>query len=70
MTYKCAEHGYDFDKEKLLEYNHMSFGEPPITVESVEEANELMRKNEEESSIGKNISILLRKKKWFEFLEI
>ncbi|KAF7836933.1 putative nusB antitermination factor [Senna tora] len=45
------ELGYDFDKNKLLEYNHMSFGGPPITVESVEEANELLRKNEMESAI-------------------
>ncbi|KAK4266707.1 hypothetical protein QN277_027586 [Acacia crassicarpa] len=45
------ELGYDFDKEKLLEYNHMSFGGPPVTVESIEEANELMQKNEMESAI-------------------
>lgn len=36
----------------------MSFGGPPITVESEEEADELLRRNEKESSIGKNISIL------------
>ncbi|KAI9075757.1 hypothetical protein K1719_042243 [Acacia pycnantha] len=42
---------YDFDKEKLLEYNHMSFGGPPVTVESIEEANELQQKNEKESAI-------------------
>ncbi|XP_028759621.1 uncharacterized protein LOC114718469 [Neltuma alba] len=45
------ELGYDFDKEKLLEYNHMSFGGPPVTVESIEEANELLQKNEKESAI-------------------
>lgn len=62
IAYECADLGYDFDKEKLLEYNHMSFGGPPITVESVDEAKELLRKNENESAIGKNISILFGKK--------
>ncbi|TKY58955.1 N utilization substance protein B-like [Spatholobus suberectus] len=45
------EAGYEFNKEKLLEYNHMSFGGPPVTVESDEEANELLRHIEEESAI-------------------
>ncbi|CAJ1939709.1 unnamed protein product [Sphenostylis stenocarpa] len=45
------EVGYEFDKKKLLEYNHMSFGGPPVTVESDEEANELLRHIEEESAI-------------------
>lgn len=30
----------------------MSFGGPPVTVESIEEANELLQKNEKESAIG------------------
>ncbi|KAK7362467.1 hypothetical protein VNO77_04581 [Canavalia gladiata] len=45
------EVGYEFDKGKLLEYNHMSFGGPPVTVESDEEANELLRNIEKESDI-------------------
>ncbi|XP_020238336.1 uncharacterized protein LOC109817490 [Cajanus cajan] len=45
------EAGYEFDKEKLLEYNHMSFGGPPVTVESDEEASELLRHIEQESAI-------------------
>ncbi|KAL1321167.1 hypothetical protein HN51_065897 [Arachis hypogaea] len=45
------EPGYDFDKEKLLKYNHMSFGGPPVTVESVEEENELLSDIEKESAV-------------------
>ncbi|KAG5073665.1 hypothetical protein JHK84_054896 [Glycine max] len=45
------EAGYKFNEEKLLEYNHMSFGGPPVTVGSDEEANELLRHIEEESAI-------------------
>ena len=48
-----AEPGYEFDKDSLLEYNHMSFGGPPVTTETVEEADELLRNNEKESAIGK-----------------
>lgn len=46
------EPGYEFDKASLLQYNHMSFGGPPVTVESVEEADELTRNDEKESAIG------------------
>ncbi|CBI16564.3 unnamed protein product, partial [Vitis vinifera] len=45
------EPGYEFDKDSLLEYNHMSFGGPPVTTETVEEADELLRNNEKESAI-------------------
>ncbi|KDO54508.1 hypothetical protein CISIN_1g021860mg [Citrus sinensis] len=45
------EPGYEFDKSSLLEYNHMSFGGPPVTTETVEEADELLRSDEEESAI-------------------
>ncbi|KAG5010889.1 hypothetical protein AAZX31_07G207800 [Glycine max] len=45
------EAGYKFNEEKLLEYNHMSFGGSPVTVGSDEEANELLRHIEEESAI-------------------
>ena len=51
-----SELGYEFDKEKLLEYNHMSFGGPPVTVESVEEENELLQNIEKESAVGNNCS--------------
>ncbi|MED6169742.1 hypothetical protein PIB30_024113 [Stylosanthes scabra] len=45
------EPGYEFDTGKLLEYNHMSFGGPPVTVESVEEENELLSDIEKESAV-------------------
>ncbi|KAE9607333.1 hypothetical protein Lal_00026700 [Lupinus albus] len=45
------EPGYKFDEGKLLEYNPMNFGGPPVTVESVEEENELLQKIEAESAI-------------------
>ncbi|OIV94214.1 hypothetical protein TanjilG_10642 [Lupinus angustifolius] len=45
------EPGYKFDEGTLLEYNPMNFGGPPITVESVEEENELLQKIEAESAI-------------------
>lgn len=45
------EPGYEFDRASLLEYNPMSFGGPPVTVETVEEADELLRKDEKESAI-------------------
>lgn len=48
-----SEPGYEFDKASLLEYNHMSFGGPPVTTDTVEEADELMQNDEKESAIGK-----------------
>ncbi|PQP93766.1 uncharacterized protein Pyn_09976 [Prunus yedoensis var. nudiflora] len=45
------EPGYEFDRASLLEYNPMSFGGPPVTVETVEEADELLRNDEKESAI-------------------
>uniref|UniRef100_A0A2N9HGW1 NusB/RsmB/TIM44 domain-containing protein n=1 Tax=Fagus sylvatica TaxID=28930 RepID=A0A2N9HGW1_FAGSY len=45
------EPSYEFDKASLLEYNHMNFGGPPVTVETVEEADELLRNDEKESAI-------------------
>jgi hypothetical protein len=47
-----SEPGYEFDKASLLEYNHMSFGGPPVTTETVEEADELQLSDEKESAIG------------------
>ncbi|KAK2641557.1 hypothetical protein Ddye_023320 [Dipteronia dyeriana] len=49
------EPGYGFDKVSLLEYNHMSFGGPPVTTETVEEADELLRNDEKESAIEAEI---------------
>lgn len=49
------ESGYEFDKTSLMEYNHMSFGGPPVTVETVEEADELLRKDEKDSTIEAEI---------------
>ncbi|KAB1227721.1 hypothetical protein CJ030_MR1G004251 [Morella rubra] len=45
------EPGYEFDKASLLAYNHMSFGGPPISVETIEEARELLSNNEQESAV-------------------
>lgn len=49
------EPGYGFDKESLAEYNHMSFGGPPVTVNTLEEADELLLHDQKESEIGKFI---------------
>ncbi|AEE85189.1 putative NusB antitermination factor, NusB-like superfamily [Arabidopsis thaliana] len=45
------EPGYEFDKSSLLEYNHMSFGGPPVKTETKEEEDELVRHDEKESKI-------------------
>ncbi|XWS52377.1 hypothetical protein CRYUN_Cryun11dG0064300 [Craigia yunnanensis] len=45
------EPGYEFDKASLLQYNHMSFGGPPVTTQSIEEADELLHIDEQESAI-------------------
>ncbi|CAL5425735.1 unnamed protein product [Camellia sinensis] len=45
------EPGFQFDKALLTEYNHMSFGGPPVTAETVEEADELMRNDANQSAI-------------------
>ncbi|XP_022729166.1 uncharacterized protein LOC111284643 [Durio zibethinus] len=45
------EPGYEFDKASLMRYNHMSFGGPPVTTHSVEEADELLRSDELDSAI-------------------
>ncbi|GMI74248.1 hypothetical protein HRI_001094100 [Hibiscus trionum] len=47
----AREPGYEFDKDSLLQYNHMSFGGPPVTTQSVEEADELLRSDEQDSAI-------------------
>ncbi|RZC77778.1 hypothetical protein C5167_001982 [Papaver somniferum] len=45
------EPGYEFDKSLLLEYNHMTFGGPPVSTQTEEEAEELLHKSEKESAI-------------------
>ncbi|KAG0448574.1 hypothetical protein HPP92_027765 [Vanilla planifolia] len=42
--------GYAFDKASLLQYDHMSFAGEPIQAETEEEAEELLQKNEKEST--------------------
>ncbi|KAJ6824201.1 uncharacterized protein M6B38_344280 [Iris pallida] len=44
------ETGYVFDKECLSHYDHMSFGGAPVEVGTEEEAEELILKNEKDSS--------------------
>ncbi|KAK6141817.1 hypothetical protein DH2020_024439 [Rehmannia glutinosa] len=46
------ETGYEFDKEALMEYDHMSFGGPPVTTETAEEADEIHRNDQKESDIA------------------
>ncbi|KVI08373.1 hypothetical protein Ccrd_013252 [Cynara cardunculus var. scolymus] len=46
-----ARRGYEFDKEALMEYNHMSFGGPPVKTETTEEADELLRVDEKASEV-------------------
>ncbi|KAI0493827.1 hypothetical protein KFK09_023952 [Dendrobium nobile] len=50
--------GYVFDKNSLLEYDHMSFSGEPVQVKSEEEAEELMKKNEKDSKNGNPSHIL------------
>ncbi|KAG8387395.1 hypothetical protein BUALT_Bualt02G0016800 [Buddleja alternifolia] len=45
------EIGYEFDKASLMEYDHMTFGGPPVTTETVEEADEISRNDQKESDI-------------------
>ncbi|KAL2239154.1 uncharacterized protein LOC105170208 [Sesamum indicum] len=45
------ETGYEFDKAYLMEYNHMSFGGPPVTAETPEEADEILQNDQKESDI-------------------
>lgn len=52
LQFLHSEPGYEFDKASLLEYNHMSFGGPPVTTETAEEADELQLSDEKESAIG------------------
>lgn len=54
-----SEPGYEFDNASLLAYNHMSFGGPPVTVQTIEEADELLRNNDKESAIGKHVTNLI-----------
>ncbi|KAK2434370.1 antitermination NusB domain-containing protein [Trifolium repens] len=49
------EVGYEFDSNKLLEYNHMSFGGPPVVVKTEEEANELLKNIQLESAIEEEV---------------
>jgi hypothetical protein len=54
-TCLLSEPGYEFDKASLLSYNHMSFGGPPVTVDTIEEADQLLRDSEKESAIGNTV---------------
>lgn len=62
MCLFAIEVGYEFNKEKLLEYNHMSFGGPPVIVETDEEANELLRNIQLESAIGNEYILTIASK--------
>ncbi|KAJ4824267.1 hypothetical protein Tsubulata_021236 [Turnera subulata] len=45
------EPGYEFDKASLLKYDHMTYGGPPVTTQTVEEADELLLIDEKVSAI-------------------
>ncbi|XP_058085079.1 uncharacterized protein LOC131232687 isoform X2 [Magnolia sinica] len=47
--------GFIFDKASLLEYDHMSFGGPPVPTETEEEAEELQVKYDNESAIEEDV---------------
>ncbi|KDP21050.1 hypothetical protein JCGZ_21521 [Jatropha curcas] len=49
------EPGYEFNKASLMEYNHMSFGGPPVTAETVEEADKLQQSDEKESAVEEEV---------------
>lgn len=42
---------YQLDKAYLMEYNHMSFGGPPVSAETTEEADEILQNDQRESDI-------------------
>lgn len=52
IAFDISVPGFGFDKSLLLNYNHMSFGEAPIEVDTEEEAEELMRQDERDSALG------------------
>ncbi|CAN0887635.1 hypothetical protein LINGRAHAP2_LOCUS15642 [Linum grandiflorum] len=45
------EPGYEFDRSSLLEYNPMNFGGPPVTTDTIEEADELLSRDNKASAI-------------------
>ncbi|XVF04515.1 hypothetical protein REPUB_Repub05bG0090200 [Reevesia pubescens] len=45
------EPGYEFDKASILQYNHMSFIGPPATTRSLEEDDELLHSDEQDSAV-------------------
>lgn len=52
MEFVLTEAGYEFDKAALMEYNHMSFGGPPVSAHTVEEADKLMQSDIKVSEMG------------------
>lgn len=52
MEFVFIEAGYEFDKAALMEYNHMSFGGPPVSAHTVEEADKLMQSDIKVSELG------------------
>ncbi|KAG9151852.1 hypothetical protein Leryth_002116 [Lithospermum erythrorhizon] len=49
------EPGFEFNKASLTEYNNMSFGGPPVTVETTEEADVLQEQDDKESLIEEEV---------------
>ncbi|XP_057773374.1 uncharacterized protein LOC130992654 [Salvia miltiorrhiza] len=45
------EIGYEFDRACLMEYDHMSFGGPPVATQTIEEADGILRNYQKESHI-------------------
>ncbi|KAH6759656.1 antitermination NusB domain-containing protein [Perilla frutescens var. frutescens] len=46
-----ADIGCELDNACLMEYDHMTFGGPPLATDTVEEAHEILRKYQKESDI-------------------
>ncbi|KAL1556954.1 transcription antitermination protein NusB-like [Salvia divinorum] len=45
------EIGYEFDRACLMEYDHMTFGGPPIATQTIEEADQILKNYQKESHI-------------------
>ncbi|KAG6405911.1 hypothetical protein SASPL_133505 [Salvia splendens] len=48
---RAAQIGYEFDRACLMEYDHMTFGGPPIATQTIEEADQLLKIYQKESHI-------------------
>ncbi|KAK6925753.1 hypothetical protein RJ641_007472 [Dillenia turbinata] len=52
---RAAQLGYEFNKKSLREYNFMSFGGPPVTTTSTEEANLILQLHAKQSALEEEV---------------